>query len=241
MKYCIKTREWPKFPVDSDSICQICLDMVGQARDQLRSNETQEELREVFEGTCALIRIKKVREACDKLADDYEAQLVEMLTSEMDPHVVCSVAGLCNNAEIDKELEKIPNAIAVARPIKKTTTTKLSGLTCKQCGKVSKLIERKFEQTDRDQVLENILTLCGRMSSFSDGCSAIVLSYFNEVYAHLQENLKADNICHLSGVCADQYHQHEVEIVPNSQIGIVDKEGDDIPCDLCKQLISHLR
>lgn len=36
--------------MDNDSVCQICKDMVGQARDQLRSNETEEELEEVLEG-----------------------------------------------------------------------------------------------------------------------------------------------------------------------------------------------
>jgi hypothetical protein len=28
-------------PVDDDEVCQICKDMVGQARDTLESNETQ--------------------------------------------------------------------------------------------------------------------------------------------------------------------------------------------------------
>ena len=32
--------------------------MVTEARDTLRANETQEELKEVFEGSCALIPIK---------------------------------------------------------------------------------------------------------------------------------------------------------------------------------------
>lgn len=238
MTHCIKTNSWQKYPVDNDSICQICLDMVKQARDQLRSNETQEELREVFEGTCALIRIKKVREECDKLADAYEAQLVEMLTSQMDPQLVCSVAGLCNSAKIDAELAKTPNAVRVAKD-----ETKPKGLSCKQCGKVSDLIVNKFSHTSRDQFLENLLGFCGQMSSFSDGCSAIVLTYFNDIYAHFKENLKSENICHMAGVCTAQFHQHEeeIEVVPYSQIGFVDDVDDDIPCDLCKQLILHLR
>lgn len=240
MTHCIKTNSWQKYPVDNDSICKICLDMVKQARDQLRSNETQEELREVFEGTCALIRVKKVRAECDKLADAYEAELVEMLTSQMDPQLVCSVAGLCNSAKIDAELAKTPNAVAAA--VSKDET-KPNNLSCKQCGKVSDLITKKFSQTSRDQFLENLLGFCGRMSSFSDGCSAIVLSYFNDIYAHFKENLNSENICHMAGVCSAQFHQHEenIEVVPYSQIGYVDDAGDDIPCDLCKQLILHLR
>ena len=61
--------------------------MVKQARDQLLSNETQSDLKAVFEGTCDLIRIKAVRKECDKLADDFVPELVEALSSQMNPQV----------------------------------------------------------------------------------------------------------------------------------------------------------
>ncbi|KPJ06954.1 Proactivator polypeptide [Papilio machaon] len=104
--HCV-SRVWPRaeYPQDSDSICKICTDMVKQARDQLQSNETQEELKEVFEGSCQLIPIKLVRKECIVLADDFVPELVETLASEMNPQTVCSVAGLCNSARIDLMLE----------------------------------------------------------------------------------------------------------------------------------------
>lgn len=237
MTHCIQTVwEKQKYPEDNDSICQICLDMVKQARDQLQSNETQEDLKAVFEGTCAFIRIKKIRQECDKVADDLVPELVEALSSQMNPQVVCSVSGLCNNVAIDKELAKHPNEIIVQK--------RASGLTCNQCNTISKIISTKFANSDRDQVLENMLSVCGQMSSLSDGCSAIVLAYFNEVYDHLKSNLNAENICHMAGVCVAQYHQHEeeeFEVFEDSRIGSIQHDGDDIPCDLCKQLIVHLR
>lgn len=61
--------------------------MVKQARDQLLSNETQSDLKAVFEGTCHLIPIKKVEEECDKMADDFVPELVEALSSQMNPQV----------------------------------------------------------------------------------------------------------------------------------------------------------
>lgn len=76
-------------PEDNDSICQICLDMVKQARDQLESNETQDDLRAVFEGSCKLIPVKLVRKECIKLADDFIPELIEALASQMNPNVSC--------------------------------------------------------------------------------------------------------------------------------------------------------
>ena len=52
---------------DHDSICDICKEMVQEARDQLQSNETQEELKEVFEGSCNLMPVKMVRLNCIKV------------------------------------------------------------------------------------------------------------------------------------------------------------------------------
>lgn len=56
VNHCFQT-VWEKktYPVDTDSVCQICKDMVGQARDQLRSNETEGELEQVLEGECESI------------------------------------------------------------------------------------------------------------------------------------------------------------------------------------------
>ena len=110
------------FDQDNDDVCTICKNMVTEARDTLRANETQEELKEVFEGSCALIPIKVafittssqssvkctysltpsfnfqiIRGECDKLVDEFVPELVETLSSEMNPDLVCTTAGLCNS------------------------------------------------------------------------------------------------------------------------------------------------
>lgn len=237
-KHCIQTVWQHKtVPEDNDSVCQICLDMVKQARDQLESNETQDDIRAVFEGSCKLIYIKPVVQECIKLADNFIPELIEALASQMNPQVVCSVAGLCNNAKIDKLIEEYEQQKPVPVPEK-------SGLTCDKCDKIASAITTKFHGTSRDDVLENMLQICGQFSSFSDACSSILLTYFNEIYEHLENNLNADGLCHLSGVCASRYHQHPeiVEIRPMSDVGRVSINDDpDIPCELCEQLVQHLR
>lgn len=72
-------------------------------------------------------------------------------------------------------------------------------------------MEHKFSKTSRDKVLEQILNVCGELSSFSDACSSIVLTHFETIYSHLQNNLNADNVCHLSGQCSSKFHIHEDE------------------------------
>lgn len=217
--------------------------MVTQARDQLMSNATQEDLKAVFEGSCALMHVKPVVKMCDRIVDNFVPELVEALSSEMNPQSVCSVAGLCNNAAIDKMLEDEAAAATVVTPAKD------DDFTCAKCQSISTIISEKFKRTDRDDLLETMLRYCGKMSSFSDACANIVITYFNDIYAHMQENLNSNNICHMSGSCADRYHQHDevpitaeqlqLEIRPMSSIGVQTK--DDIPCELCQQLVHHLK
>ena len=48
----------------------------------------------MFEGSCALIPIKIIANECKKLADEFVPELVETLSSEMNPDTVCTVAGM---------------------------------------------------------------------------------------------------------------------------------------------------
>ncbi|XP_058444014.1 uncharacterized protein LOC131425826 isoform X2 [Malaya genurostris] len=258
VKHCIQT-VWEKqtYPVDNDEICNICLDMVKQARDQLESNETQADLKAVFEGSCNLIPVKVVKKECRRLADDFIPELVEALASQMNPNVVCSVAGLCNNAAIDKMLLEMPavkpkdeddieeDESDLGSPLAKEE------FTCEKCNTIADLISNRFHSSDRDQVLEGFLRFCGQMGSFSDGCSSIALTYFAEIYDHMSKNLNAKNVCHMTGTCVAQFHQHEdsenIEIRSMGGVGVINvkdelvEDGDDIPCKLCEQLIDHLR
>ncbi|SPP80857.1 uncharacterized protein LOC117583804 [Drosophila guanche] len=249
-RHCIQT-VWEKkvVPVDTDSICQICKDMVTQARDQLKSNETEEELKEVFEGSCKLLPIKTIQKECIKMADDFLPELVEALASQMNPDQVCSVAGLCNSARIDEQLKQAYQAALEGKvPLDEeddsteetSVALKPNQLSCGNCNLLSNMIHRKFEAANRDEMVEQFLHVCGSLSSFSDACANIVLTYFNDIYEHVRQHLHTDGLCHLSGVCVSRYHQHEEDKQEPEALVALDA-GDDIPCELCEQLVKHLR
>ncbi|EDW84504.1 uncharacterized protein Dwil_GK13103 [Drosophila willistoni] len=247
-RHCVQT-VWVnrEVPVDTGSICQICKDMVTQARDQLRSNETEEEIKEVFEGSCKLIPIKPVQKECIIVADNFIPELVEALSSEMNPDQVCSVAGLCNSAKIDELMKKsyqsvLDGTLTDDDDVEEVTSVQLKPnlLSCGNCNLLSSMIHHKFETTNRDDMVEQLLHVCGSLSSFSDACANIVLTYFNDIYDHVKEHLSNKAVCHLSGVCAAKYHQHEDD-EPEPEPLVALDAGDDIPCELCEQLVKHLR
>lgn len=102
----------------------------------------------MFEGSCALLHIKPVVQECDKICDQYIPDLIDTLASQMNPQIVCSVAGLCNN-------EKIHRMIADEKNAQNELSTKQSS--CNGCHTVVDLMETKFNQLSRDQVLQQLL------------------------------------------------------------------------------------
>ncbi|XP_044760968.1 prosaposin isoform X2 [Coccinella septempunctata] len=246
-KHCIQT-DWihRQLPPDNSSICQTCLDMVKQARDQLLSNETQELIKQVFEGTCSLIHFKPIVKECDKIVDNFIPDLIDTLASEMNPQVVCSVAGLCNNEEYLKSLEHEDAA--------PSSTLKPSALAsdvtpCEGCQTVVSVMEAKFNAMSKDEILHGFLMMCRHTGSLSDACSNIILTYFTEIYEHIKDHLNPGEVCVLSGQCSALFHRHDepdskgVQITPISHIGFVpvNNEKDDPTCEFCEQLVKHLR
>ncbi|CAG9854593.1 unnamed protein product [Phyllotreta striolata] len=235
-KHCIQT-VWmhKKLEPDDSSVCQICLEMVKEARDQLESNETQELIKEVFETECSYFRIKPIVKECDKIADNYIPDLIDTLASQMNPQLVCSVAGLCNNEKIHQMIEASDEVPQV----------KVASNTCQGCHTVVNILEDRFAKMTKDDLLHRFLQFCGKLSSFSDGCSNIIITYFEEIYRHLQAHLNANEVCLMSGECSAQFHEHRarIEITPNSHIGYVSvgNKKDDLPCALCEQLVNHLK
>lgn len=87
---------------------------------------------------------------CDKIADNYIPELVDTLASEMNPNVVCSVAGLCNN-ELYQVLTPEP-----AKDVNNNNEQILKN-TCDGCHTVVGILEDKFRKMSRDQVLQSFL------------------------------------------------------------------------------------
>ena len=55
----------------------------------------QEEIKEVFYGSCDLIPVQIIADECKKLSDEFIVELIEQLSSEMNPDLVCATAGKC--------------------------------------------------------------------------------------------------------------------------------------------------
>eukprot|EP00092_Neocalanus_flemingeri_P033617 GFUD01036545.1.p1 GENE.GFUD01036545.1~~GFUD01036545.1.p1 ORF type:complete len:893 (-),score=233.50 GFUD01036545.1:245-2923(-) len=219
VKHCVAA-VWQneKVPQDDDEVCKICKDMVGQARDTLMSNETQEELKEVLEGSCDLIPLAIIAKECKTLSDQFIPELIETLASEMNPDTVCTVAGLCNSERIDKMLEKVEMQGVVQY-----------GGDCNICRQGARKTKLQLQKMTQDQVEDRMLELCGYTGSFSNACMETALEESDGIYKMLTEQFN-EEICDLSGLCSQSFEKVPATII---------KEGEDIQCEFCEKVIKH--
>jgi len=220
-KHCIRTIwESNPYPEDDDEVCKICKEMVQEARDTLQSNETMDELRQVFEFQCKIIPIKSIQKECMNLADEFVIELVETLSSEMNPDTVCAVAGLCNSVRIDKMLEKYHARAAASANDLRTD--------CDVCREQTQKMSLQVMRTPKNEVVDRALQLCGQLGSFADGCKLEVLDNFEDIYQALTH---LTPVCDLSGVCSDAY--------ANTPTTLTSSNVEDIECEFCTKVVQH--
>ena len=95
-----------------------------------------------------------------------------------------------------------------------------------------------------------LLQVCGRLGSFSDSCSSLVLKYRNDIYNHVQTQMNSQEFCALVGLCEmtglppRDNNNNRVHISQEStavRVWTPPSQNDDLPCDFCKQMVTHLK
>ncbi|XP_037070539.1 prosaposin-like isoform X2 [Pollicipes pollicipes] len=220
--WCIdKVWNYMSLPEDNDDVCHICLDMVKEARDQLNSNETQEELKEVLEGSCNLLPIRLIAKECDELVDEFIPELVEVLSSQMNPQVVCQTAGLCNSPRVDKLLEDRSHKKLAEKPAD----------ACATCQQKTTALKQHVAAGGQQQLLDSLLPVCRDLGSYSDACAGDLAAHIDVIYQWVAE-LDTDGICLLGNACPGLFDETPLQLTAT---------GPAVDCDLCIHIVKHWR
>lgn len=216
---------------DTDSVCTICKDMVKQARDQLLSNMTQEELKEVLEGSCKLMP-KLIAGECIELVDEYIPELDEMLASQLNPQVVCKVAGLCNiertnntSHESDQESQRDTADLTVLTPEEQ------GGPTCSVCRDRLGQLKRFVSSAEDNRILLALVPVCQELGSFSDICSTELYYGLDDIRRAIAESNEED-MCSMANLCPGLF---------STEVSVDLATSPGIDCDLCIHFVKRWR
>ncbi|KAL1505899.1 hypothetical protein ABEB36_005352 [Hypothenemus hampei] len=232
MKRCIQT-VWirKKYPPDSSSVCDKCKAMVKQAKNQWLCNESQEEIKEVFQDFCTQLHIKPIVQECDKIANYCIPQFVEILVSKMNPQTVCAVSGLCNSARITQLLAEAEQDLSKLFPD--------DSLGKNKC----RTTVEEFNNNGQEGFLKSMLWLCGNFNSFSDACSNLVVIHIQDFYNYIKQIMNTDDFCLSTAPFFENICKQNIQITSTSKIEHVqiENENDVYSCQLLLQMMNHLR
>uniref|UniRef100_A0A2P2HY13 Pulmonary surfactant-associated protein B n=1 Tax=Hirondellea gigas TaxID=1518452 RepID=A0A2P2HY13_9CRUS len=240
VSHCIQS-VWEKqqLPEDNDDICNICKNMVQEARDQLESNQTQEDLKAVLDGACRLIPLREISSECIELANDFIPELIETLASQMNPQIVCATAGLCNSVRIDRILREMGQSHnSQSNTQQNTDATSSNSVSdpdpgdCDDCRRYVEDTIKLVSEHSKQELLDHLLSICGELGSVSDGCSALMSVNIDDIYDYLANKLNPNDACRLFGMCNNQFGPLPKPASANT--------GDEV-CDFCVVITQHWR
>ena len=131
------------------------------------------------------------------MSDDFIPELIEMLSSQMNPAVVCTTAGLCNSEWSDR----LQIEYKMARQEEKAQQAEAE---CGACSRMMNSTVERLRSRSRDTLMDAAFEICGRLGPFSDGCQAVVAENLDKVIQFLDHGFKDRETCKLTNMCRVQ-------------------------------------
>ncbi|KAG8182465.1 hypothetical protein JTE90_020385 [Oedothorax gibbosus] len=188
-------------------------------------DDDNEEIKEVFEGSCKLLPVKIIAEGCIKIVDEIIPELVEMLASRMDPTMVCTVSGMCfasrNGPSAENHLFNFFKSVLVSQ----------NDDQCSECTQMLTDVQKFLKDTPEDDVKTYLESFCHeKMPSYL--CNIVIKTYFPEIYKFILSSTPAD-LCSSVGICPKQ----KCELRKSSE----PKVNDELTCEFCYHLVEHVK
>lgn len=192
-----------------------------------------------------MIPLKIVAKECDELADDFIPELIDALTSRMDPQMVCHISGLCNSVRIDEMLGEMKE---IDGPSKIKPLDPNNFDTCPKCEYVMSEYTGVLKRLAKKDLRVRLLSICGYLGSYSESCRGAVIHEMDAIYNYIQNNMKPKDLCSLVGLCQEST-LHRVPLLNANSRGSTNvrvwqppkQKDDDLECDFCKQLTESVR
>jgi len=99
---------------------------------------------------------------------------------------------------------------------------------------LSLIMKEKFNSIKRDDMIDRMLDTCNGLHMLSDTCANFVISYFDDMYELVKDQLQSNKICAVSGICKNNDWQMESEVL------VSQKKHDEFYCAECKQIAKHV-
>ena len=205
--------------------------------DVYASNTSLNEFKALLDGVCEKLD-KNNADHCKHIVDDYYIPAFQFIRTQLKPHMLCSLVGLCpaNNLHTSKT----PISMAKLLPAQREKFSALNGPlyvsnsyietstpSCVMCEYVINTLEKYVKDKQNEEEIKKALeTLCDKMpGSVRDKCNSLVDTYEPAIIELLINNVDPEQVCSMLHLC-DQ--ENTVRDSPHHHL------SKDSNCEMCE-------
>jgi saposin len=208
--------------MSSSDKCSMCKTAVGEIRMLIRSETVQTDIKNFIKNDIC-DNISTMKDACNKMVDEYAQAAFEFLATQLDPDTRCRSLGFCQSVE-DSILRFQPAPrLPVATPAVKTSVE------CVLCEYVMSEVEKILQNNKTEEAIIKALdAVCDILpKTIRASCEDFVNTYTPAIIIILQSEVTPGEICTMLGLCK------------NASFHSKASTSDDT-CIVCETLIQYV-
>ncbi|XP_034475774.1 prosaposin-like [Drosophila innubila] len=237
------------------SICKVAM----KALKAMIHHGGKDEIKRALSHVCH--KVGKLHHVCEKMVSKHSDQIVDLITKNTPPKMICKMIGMCHQSasqeesEIDETLWEEQNNQISDIDVEITASPK-----CFLCKKVIKALQHMVQHHgDKGSIERAMQKVCSKLGKLSKRCDRMVQRYGNKIIDLMVKHVAVQRICNMIGVCKKSISIEDFEVnetVPlkvyvsdkvvvstqsnNQHDGLTDPKEGPI-CIICELLIARLK
>ncbi|XP_031562328.1 prosaposin-like [Actinia tenebrosa] len=189
-----------KYPIKASAECILCEFIAKELDQMLGNNATQQEIIAALDKVCSFLP-STIRTQCTSFIDEYGPVILQILSQELNPSLICTTLGLCASKEHMSAMMK-PHRLRIGNQE-----------TCEICTIVMTYLKSLLkDNATEDEIIADLEKVCNYLpAQIASECNAIVKEYGKEVL-ELIANADAKTLCTEIGLCTSNMKMSSMKL-----------------------------
>ena len=207
----------------TDSTCVLCEYVITTLDSMLEDKTNKDEIKASLEKLCSLLP-SSVEKQCDTFVSTYTDLIIDMLTKDVSPEMICTNLGLCKSSgNIVQHRVDLVRLEAQKKPY------------CALCEMVITQLEQMLEDKTNEAEIEQALdVVCTALSApVHKQCEKMVAKYTEKIIAMFVAEYTPEMLCGELALCVNND-------INTNNIHLVDFDSDEVTagetigCEICE-------
>jgi saposin len=239
-----KTTVWANqvLPQDNSDVCKFCQTIVTDVTAFIKEKKTEDDIARFLASACSLIPSKPAADECKQLVTQYVPEIIDLITAQLTPQVVCSLLKLCNGLE---DTVQHSNVIPVDSAIIQQSAGVAESEICNDCKKFMSDIRNWLTSKEYEEKVEKMIddAVCSLFGALESECKALVHEFLPQLLNATAQYYDPNMIC--QPFCTGNTIQQTPVFYPDMKtiqlLQALTKSDSDETCLVCKTILAEIQ